>query len=108
MSQGKFRIIIDKKAREMLVAHTKFLAKVSKPAARALRAKFAEAALSLSENPERFPWLLDSELPFNQYRKLRFDERYLIIFSVTGNTVSIGAVVDCREDYGRYLGWMVN
>jgi plasmid stabilization system protein ParE len=107
MKENKFNVIVKDKATEMMLAHVKFLARASAQAARKLTGAFHSALQSLTESPERFPWLFTPELPFYEYRKMRFDTRYLIIFTVIENTVYVEAVVDCREDYGRYLGWEI-
>jgi hypothetical protein len=51
----------------------------------------------------RCPWLADPLIPSYKYRKLLFARRYLIVFQVIENIVSIDAVVDCRQNYG----WLI-
>ena len=59
-SEGKkYTVIISDEAAQMLVFHTRFLARVSEAAALRLIEEFNEKAKSLEEFPERNPWLDD-------------------------------------------------
>ena len=99
----KHIVVIQERAKDMLVAHARFLSQVSQSAAERLIADFSEKASSLEYNPERCPWLNDPMIPSYKYRKLLFSKRYLLIFQVIDTTVSIDAMVDCRQDYGWLL-----
>ena len=87
----------------MLISHAAFLASVSPEAAEQLTRQFIAAAESLERMPERCAWLNGEQLPVNRYRKLLFGKRYLMIFSIDGDTVYVAYVVDCRQDYG----WLI-
>ena len=54
----KYRVIVSKKAAEMLVSHAAFLAGVSEEAANRLIQAFEGAANSLEAMPKRCPWLV--------------------------------------------------
>jgi plasmid stabilization system protein ParE len=56
-SSRRYSIVISEQALEMLVSHTRFLAKVSNEAAEKLIKAFERAAESLQIMPERNPWL---------------------------------------------------
>ena len=99
----QYQVIVQERAKEMLVAHARFLSQVSISAAEKLVDEFEEKATFLKENPERCPWLSDPMIPSYKYRKLLFGTRYLLIFQVIDRVVSIDAVVDCRQDYGWLL-----
>lgn len=98
----KYRVIVSKKAADMLVSHAVFLAGVSASAAESLISSFESAAGSLEELPYRCPWLMGEYIPRNVYRKLLFEGRYLMIYQIKDDTVYVDYVVDCRQDY-RWL-----
>ncbi len=95
----KYRVIVSKRAAQMLISHAAFLADVSQTAADRLICSFEEAANTLETMPERCPWLISEYMPRNKYRKLLFEKRYLLLFQIKDNTVYIDYVVDCRQDY---------
>jgi hypothetical protein len=92
----------------MLVFHARFLAQVSETAASRLIETFAKAAKDLETKPEANPWLpvppsLFQIAPENKYRKRLFEKRYLMIYQIKGSSVLVDAVLDCRQDYWRFL-----
>ena len=95
----KYKVVVSKTATSMLVAHASFLAKVSVQAAERLTGEFKRTANSLSEMPQRNPWLIADFIPKHQYRYLPFEKRYLIIYQIIDKTVYIDYVLDCRQDY---------
>lgn len=95
----KYRVIVSKKAAEMLVSHAAFLAGVSEEAANRLIQAFEGAANSLEAMPKRCPWLVSEYISRNKYRKLLFEKKYLLLFQIKDNTVYIDYVLDCRQDY---------
>jgi len=96
---NKYRVVIQAPAVEMLLHHTRFLAKVSEAAAKKLADEFTKQAKTLETMPERCPWLIDQLIPEHKYRKLIFAKRYMLIFQVIGNDVYVDAMVDCRQEY---------
>jgi hypothetical protein len=98
-----YTVIISDKATEMLVSHTRFLANVSEEAAENFIEDFTASATSLEIIPDRNPWLSDTSIPVNKYRKLLFCKRYLMIYKIKNNTVYVEYIVDCRQDYGWLL-----
>jgi len=99
----KYIIIVSNTASEMLVSHARFLTKVSEQAAEILIEEFQAKAKSLAEFPEGNPWLSDSTLHINKYRKLLIYKRYLLIYQIKGKTVYVDYVLDCRQDYDWLL-----
>lgn len=95
----KYKIVVSTKATSMLVSHASFLAKVSVEAAERLTNEFEKSANSLSQMPQRNPWLIADYIPKHQYRCLPFEKRYLIIYQIIDETVYIDYVLDCRQDY---------
>lgn len=100
---AKYQVIISTKAMEMLVSHAAFLAEVSESAADRLVNAFEKAAKSLEHMPHRNPWFSGEYMPSLVYRKLLFEERYLMLYQVKGHQVFVDYVVDCRQGYGWLL-----
>jgi hypothetical protein len=103
-----YSIVISEQAAEMLVSHARFLAQVSEAAAFRLITAFTKNIADLEIMPEANPWLptppsLLQIVPEHKYRKLLFEKRYLMIYQVKGDMVYVDAVVDCRQDYWRFL-----
>jgi len=98
-----YKVVISDEATQMLLSHVHFLAQISESAAMRLINAFQESASSLSQFPERFPWLADPLIPKSKYRKLLLEKRYLLIYQIKGTTVHVDAVVDIQQDYGWLL-----
>ncbi len=98
-----YQVVISDDATQMLVSHARFLAQVSESAAMRLINAFQESASSLTQFPERNPWLNDPLIPKGKYRKLLLEKRYLLVYQIKGATVYVDAVVDTRQDYGWLL-----
>ena len=89
---GDYTVIVSRRADEMLIRHARFLAQVRVSAARRMTAEFAKVI-----DAE-----LDYNLPDGAYRNALFSKWYKAIFSVSGNTVYLDAVLDCRQDNRNY------
>lgn len=100
---NRYEVIISHDATQMLVSHARFLAQVSESAAMKLINAFQKSALSLSQFPERNPWLNDPLIPNGKYHKLLLERRYLLVYQIKGAIVYVDAVVDTRQDYGWLL-----
>ncbi len=87
----------------MLVSHVSFLAQTSETAALRLTDSFVFAVNSLETMPQRCQFLNNDYIPKNKYRKLIFEEKYLIIFQIIDDKVYVDYIADCRQDYG----WLV-
>ena len=98
-----YAVKITETAWEMLIAHARFLANVSIPAAYKLIDVFTEMTGSLASMPERNPWFEHDAIPFRKYRKLLFAKHYIALYQIQENTVYVTAVVDCRQDYAWLL-----
>jgi hypothetical protein len=97
-----YMVTISDKASEMLVSHARFLANVSEEADIKLIEDFKISAKSLERFPDYNPWISDSAMPVNKYRKLLFSNRYLLIYQIKQGMVYVDYIVDCRQDY-RWL-----
>ena len=91
-----YKVIISAKVSGQLLAHIGFLSRVSIPAAKRFRNSFSDIMARIEDNPFQFPLEIDPNLPEGIYRRALFAERYKALFSVSGTTVYLDAVVDCR------------
>jgi plasmid stabilization system protein ParE len=94
----KFSVKITETAWGQMIEHARFLANVSVEAANRLVDEFVERTNTLSQMPERCPWLTHDDLPFQKYRKLNIGKYHLALYTIRGNTVYVSAVVDSRQD----------
>lgn len=101
---NKYRVVVSRRAAQMLVSHAAFLAQVSPAAAERMTVAFETAAHSLEQMPQRCPWLRGEYIPRSTYRYLLFEKRYMILFQIADETVFADYVLDCRQDYGWLLG----
>jgi len=95
----KYKVIISDKASAMLESHFLFLARVSPSAADKLVDKILDEIESLHENPERFPIYQSENITNCTYHKMLSAKRYLVIYEISGDTVNVDYIVDCRSDY---------
>ena len=100
----RYKVIVADRAKTMLGAHVKFLAQVNPDAARNTKTRLLKAIRSLSEMPERFPFLDEEFVPRGKYRKLFVDNWYLILFQIKDTTVFVDYIIDGRQDYG----WLIH
>ena len=94
-----YTVIIQTPAVDMLIEHARFLAQVSENAADRLADEFFAKSKALERIPERCPWLSGYSIPEKKYRKLIFEDSYMLVFQIIGDTVYIDAMVDCRSEY---------
>ena len=103
MPQSKYTVRIDAAAREKMVNHTRFLARVSVPAAQRLRNAYSSALQSLEINPQRCPlYKLDLDIE-EELRFLLFSERHRIVFEIVDTTVFVYDVQDVRQKEDKNL-----
>ena len=77
-----------------------FVSNVNKESARKLKVRIIEKLQTLSDMPQRNPYLNSEMLVKNYYRKMPLEGRYLVIYHIEEKTVKIDYVLDCRQDYG--------
>lgn len=95
----KHKVIISRRADEMLVEHVRFLAQVSIAAAKILRNEVACVLKSLEDNPCLHQWEVDVNLPAGTYRRVVFAKRYKAFFLISEDTVYVAAIVGFRQEY---------
>lgn len=100
----KYEVIVSKRATQMLVSHSAFLARVNLEAAENLLCSFEIAVRSLEIMPYRCPRFSSDYITANKYRYLIFDKRYLIIYQVIDNKVYVDYIVDSHQDYN----WLIH
>lgn len=93
----RHKVIVSRKATEMLINHIRFLSFISVPASKALRDEFSSVLDKLKENPLQFQIEEDLNLPKNKYRRAIFAKRYKAVYCIEEKTVYIDAIIDCRH-----------
>jgi len=96
-----YNVTLSRRANNMLIAHTEFLARVSIPATRKLLKEFRKVTKTLEDNPLQYPFADEMDVPgisLETYRKCLFDGRYKAICLVDGDMVYIDAIIDCRRE----------
>ena len=101
---ARYKVIVAERAKTMLGVHIKFLAQVSPTAARDTKTRLLTAIRSLTEMPERFPFLNEEFVPKNKYHKMFVGNWYLVLYQIRDNTVYVDYIVDCRQDYS----WLIH
>lgn len=96
----RYNVIVSDRARQMMGTHIRFLANVSKAAARKTKNELVKAFCSLDRTPERFPFFDAIYIPPNKYHKMYVERWYLVLYQVRDSTVYVDYVLDCRQDYG--------
>jgi plasmid stabilization system protein ParE len=99
----QYKVIVSDRAKMMLGAHIKFVSQVSLPAARDTKARLMTAIRSLSDMPERFPFLDGDFVPRGKYHRMFAENRYLLLYQIKDRTVYVDYILDCRQDYS----WLV-
>jgi plasmid stabilization system protein ParE len=92
------------RAKTILGARVKLVARVSPDAAREVKTRLLAAIRSLADMPERFPFLDEDHIPKGKYHKMFVESRYLVLYQIKDQTVYVDYVVDCRQDYG----WLIH
>lgn len=95
----KYKVIMSRRADEMLVSHVRILAQVSIPAAKMLRNEVACVLKSLEADPYLYQWEVDVNLPAETYRRVVFAKRCKALILILEDTVYVDAIVDCRQEY---------
>ena len=83
----------------ILGEHITFLAKVNKSAAARTKKTLIDTMQSLSQMPNRFPFLSSAYLPSNKYHKMYVANWYIVLYQIRDDTVFIDYILDCRKDY---------
>lgn len=93
---AKYTVQFHPRLQKQLDAHTAFIARVSKPAARRLLEEFRELVKQLRENPYLYPPCDDPNLPPDLYHKAIIARWYKVVYYIEEGSVYVDAVVDCR------------
>ena len=48
--------------------------------------------------PHRCPWFSGEFIPRNIYRKLIFQDRYLMLYQIQDDFIYVDYIMDCRQD----------
>ena len=101
----KYNVQVSSAAYNKLYQHSRFLARVSVPAAERLYADFNEAGKFLENHPESCPQYItlistDANL---KYKLFGDKNRYRIVFEIIGNIVFAYDIQDCRQGTDKSL-----
>lgn len=102
-SNSKYKVIISDRAKKMLGTHIRFMAQVNKEAAIKKKQEIMKAMRSLSEMPQRFPFLEGPFITPNKYHKMFIAKWYLVLYKIQDNTVYVEYILDCRKDHS----WLI-
>ena len=103
MPQSEYTVKVDSAAKTKMVNHTRFLARVSVPAAQRLRNAYFSALQSLKIDPQRCPLYRPGVDIEEELRYLLLSERYRIVFEIVDTTVYVYDVQDVRQDENKNL-----
>lgn len=95
----KYRVIISDRAKQNLAAQVRFLAQISKPAAKKLKQRLITEIRSLETLPQRYSFFQEPYIPVNKYHKLYVENWYLVLYQIQDDTVYVDWIIDCRQDY---------
>lgn len=95
----RYKVIVSDRAKQMLGVHIRFLAQVNKEAAAEKKKRIMTALRSLTQMPQRFPFVDEEYLNQFQYRKMYVEKWYLVLYQILDNTVYVEYILDCRKDY---------
>ena len=80
-----------------------FIGNVSKESAVKLNHEFQTSIKKIEADPKSYPFFSGDYIPNNKYRKYVVSKRYIIIYQVIEDIISIDYVVDTRTDYSWLL-----
>ena len=99
----RYKVIISDRAKRLLGMHIRFMAQVSKEAAAAKKKEIMTAMCSLTQMPQRFPFLEGSYITPNKYHRMFIEKWYLVLYQIQDDTVYVEYILDCRKEYG----WLI-
>lgn len=99
----KYKVIVSDRAKRMLGTHIRFMAQVSKDAAKETKKEIMKALRSLSHMPQRFPFFKEMYIPPNKYHKMFVEKWYLVLYQIKDDTVYVDYILDCRKDYNWFI-----
>ncbi len=95
----KYKVVISDRAKRHLGKHVDFLKKVSMASAKKTKKTIVDSLRTLSDMPHRNPHIEIDAFDGHYYRKMLIDNRYLAIYHITDDVVSVDYIFDCRQDY---------
>lgn len=104
MSQNRYKIVMSPKAKSMFVNNIRFLSFVNAEASKKLAKTIYDGIKELENMPEKFPFIDNSELPKNKYRKKVVNKNYILIYQVINETVYVDYILNCKEN----LNWFID
>ncbi len=103
VSNSRYKVTVSDRAKRMLGAHMRFMAKVNKEASTAKKKEIMAAMRSLRPMPQRFPYFEELYITPNKYHKMFVEKWYMVLYQIQDDTVYVEYVLDCRKDYS----WLI-
>lgn len=100
----KYKVIVSDRAKRMLGTHIRFMAQVNKEAAAAKKKEIMAAMRSLSQMPQRFPFIEEQYIASNKYHKMFIKNWHLVLYQIQDDAVYVEYILDCRKDYS----WIIH
>ena len=94
-----YKVIVSDRAKQMLGMHIRFIAQISKEAARKKKKQLTEAIRSLAFMPQRYPFFENPYIPHGKCHKMYVENWYLVLYQIKDDRVEVDYIVDCRQDY---------
>jgi len=95
---GTFTVKVAHAANDRMCEHFEFLARVNEAAAIQLIEALVSDIRSLERIPSRCPMFERAGIKKGKYRFLISAKRYRVVYQVTGDTVYVDDIQDCRQD----------
>ncbi|MGN1111769.1 MAG: type II toxin-antitoxin system RelE/ParE family toxin [Acutalibacteraceae bacterium] len=95
----RYKVIVSDRAKQMLGAHIRFLAQVNKEAAAEKKKQIMTALRSLTQMPQRFPFVDEEYLNLSKYHKMYIGKWYIVLYQIMDDAVYVEYILDCRKDY---------
>lgn len=95
---GTFTVKVAPAANDRMRDHFDFLARVSEAAAIQLVDELVSDIRSLERSPFRCPCFERAGIKKGKYRFLISAKRYRVVYQISGDTVFVDDIQDCRQD----------
>lgn len=92
------RILISRNAKTDLYLHHIYKQKYSREAARKFFEDFNSSIQSLYLFPYMYPKISNNSI----YRKILFNKKYLILYTIDNNIIYIDSILNSKQNYIKY------
>ena len=89
IAKKAYKVIVSDRAKQMLGMHIRFIAQISKEAARKKKKQLTEAIRSLAFMPQRYPFFENPYIPHGKYHKMYVESWYLVLYQIKDDRVEV-------------------